>query len=317
MSELYLPFKHVESPVRLKELSKLDPRCKVIQFDTPLTEYDFLTLADFLKNNPQIGLRIYGHREFGLEDLSFLRHFSFIKDFSVEVWKLKSFAGIEYLSDSLESLTIGTTERKKSVSFLANFASLKELYIEGHAKGIECIGRIASLERLTLRSLSLDNLNFLDSNDKLCWLAIKLGGTRNLANLSEYKKLKYLELWRINQFENLDFLENMIGLQFLFLQTLNRVKSLPSFKNLVSLRRLHLETMKGLTDISPICEAPILEELLVLDSPQFTSNDFLCLKECPNLKRTLIRLGSQKKNDAIENLLDLDVMEYGDKFDFV
>jgi len=48
MSESYLPFKNVESPVRLKELSKLDPRCKVIQFDTPLTKYDFLTLSDFL-----------------------------------------------------------------------------------------------------------------------------------------------------------------------------------------------------------------------------------------------------------------------------
>lgn len=317
MSESYLPFKNVESPVRLKELSKLDPRCKVIQFDTPLTKYDFLTLSDFLRNNPQIGLRIFGHREFGLEDLSFLRHFSFIKDFSVDVWKLNSFAGLEYLSDSLESLAIGPTERKKSVNFLADFSSLKELYIDGHAKGIESIGEIVSLERLTLRSLSLDNLNFLNSNDKLWWLALKLGGTRNLTVLSEFKKLKYLELWRINKFDNLDFLENMIGLQFLFLQTLNQIKSLPSFKNLVSLRRLHIQTMKGLTDVSPICEAPILEELLVLDSPQLTVNNFLCLKGCPKLKRILIRLGSLKKNDAIESLLGLDVAKYNHEFNFI
>jgi len=306
MLDNYPFIREVKSPISQDQLSPLDTRCEVVQFNSPLSEPDFLMLSDFLKTYPQVRLRIYGHYFHEIDDLSFLKHFSFIQKFSVDIWNLKSFDGLELVSGGIKSLSIGPTNHRTSLSFLSSFQSLRELNIDGHEKGIENIGKISGLEKLTLRSVTLESLEFLQSAQKLWWLALKLGGTRNLTSLKELRELKYLELWKINGLSNLEFIEDLTGLQFLFLQALRQVRYLPALHKLTLLRRLHLETMKGLSDLSPITKAPILEDLLVLDTPQLSVDDFLVLNNCVNLRRMLIGLGSLKKNRAVEELLPLE-----------
>lgn len=69
------PFlRQVKSPVTDAQLSPLDPRCKCVQFDAPLTESDHVLLAQFLAGHPGIPLRVYGHYSEPLRDLSLLRH---------------------------------------------------------------------------------------------------------------------------------------------------------------------------------------------------------------------------------------------------
>jgi len=316
MEDAYPRIRQVRPPIGQDQLSPLDSRCEVVQFDSPLSEADFHILSEFLKDYPRVRLRPYGHYFSDVDDLSFLRHFPFLQKFSVDIWNLKSFCGLEYISRCAISLSLGPTKKRKSLSSLSDFQSLTELGIDGHETGIESIGNISNLEKLTLRSVSLDNLDFLKSNQKLWWFALKLGGTRNLTVLKELEGLKYLELWRINGFSNLDVLEYLTGLQYLFLQALRQVRVLPSLRKLTSLRRIYLETMKGLSDLSSIATAPILEELFVLDTPQLAAEQFEVLKNCINLKRVLIRLGSQKKNQAVEEMLSLERAKR-DEFKFI
>ncbi len=63
--------------------------------------------------------------------------------------------------------------------------------------------------------------------------------------------------------------------------------------------------MKGLGDLSPLCTAPALEELLVLDCPHLKVEDFTCLKDHPSLKKLSAGLGSMSRNREVRALLGL------------
>src|SRR3990167_951247 len=104
--------------------------------------------------------------------------------------------------------------------FVKNF---HELYIEGHDKDIEVISKLVTLERLTLRSITLKDLSIFLPLKKLWWLAIKLGGTKNLSMFSKIEGLKYLELWMIKGLEDISAISKLKNLQFLFLQNLKNI----------------------------------------------------------------------------------------------
>lgn len=301
------PFlRQVKSPITNEQLFPLDSRCKVVQFDSPLTEEDHVKLAGFMRAHPQIPLRIYGHYTKPLSNLSFLKHYPFLSGFQVDVYDLDSTEGIESLPDTLEFFGFGQTKSKKlSLGFLRRFGQLKNLYLEGHSKDIEVVANLSNLEQLTVRSITLPDLMLVSHLKKLWSLDIKLGGTKNLDLLLQMEALKYLELWMIKGIQNLDVIAEITTLQNLFLQALKNVTTLPSFRKLRSLRRVTLDTMKGLTDLSPIADAPALEELLIVAANQFQPEDFKSFIGHPTLKSAAIGLGSVRKNEQVQKLLGL------------
>jgi Leucine-rich repeat (LRR) protein len=243
--------------------------------------------------------------------------FQFLHRFEVDVWDIKSFAGIESLSRNLKFLGIGATKSKAhSLDFLSSFPQLEELYIEGHTKNIEAISGLKTLQKLTLRSVTLPNPDVLIPLKSLWWFALKLGGTKDLTKLPEVGHLKYLEIWMVKGLIDLDPISEVVSLQYLFLQALKRVTRLPSFKKLINLRRLHLQTMKGLNDLNPIIDSTSLEELVVCDAPHMKPQDFDVLVDHPSLKRVLVGLGSDKKNNAVNQKLPLGSINGFSMFDF-
>ena len=163
---------------------------------------------------PDVMLRIFGF--FDQEyDLHFLRFFPFLRSFELAVFNLESLEGIEHLSDKLQYFGFGQTKSKNfSLRFLARFRSLKELFLEGHKKDFEIVGELQSLERLTLRSITLKDLSVLKPLHRLFWLAIKLGGTTNLDLLPEIGSLRYLELWMIRGLSKLEVVSRIVTLQY-------------------------------------------------------------------------------------------------------
>lgn len=123
------PFlRDVRSPITAEQLSPLDARCHSVQFVAPLTETDHVKLAHFLAAYPHVSLRIYGHYSQSPSNLSFLRHYPFLKGFRVDVFSLESLDGMEYLPESLESFGFGQTKsRNLSLAFLRRFSRLKDL----------------------------------------------------------------------------------------------------------------------------------------------------------------------------------------------
>ncbi|MHC1781470.1 MAG: hypothetical protein AB9891_01685 [Anaerolineaceae bacterium] len=95
-------YRDLKSPITKAQLSPLNPVCKRVQFDAPLTNDDFEQLADFLKQYPDVTLRIYGHYFAPVQNLSFLEFFPFIKNFHFDVFTLLSLDGLEIIAPNLK-----------------------------------------------------------------------------------------------------------------------------------------------------------------------------------------------------------------------
>jgi len=298
----------VEFPLTSDLMSPLGPRCKRVQFDTytfstPPTDIDLVRLAEFLRGYPDVALRIFGHPS-STTDLELLRHFSFLKRFHCEIFELRSLEGVRYLPDGLREFGLGRTRRRFPLGFIKRFRGLEDLYLEGHSKEFDAVGELTNLEELTLRSVTIPSLEPLAKLSKLWWLDIKLGGTRNLTGLQSLTGLKYLELWRIRGFDDLNPVSDLSGLQYLFLEDLSRVTRLPSMAKLGQLRRLDLWNLSRLQDLSPLMEARALEELGI-GARHLQREDFEILKNHPSLKRLSVGTGSARRDREIVEMLGL------------
>lgn len=317
MNKSDYPFiREVKSPVTQDQLIPLDEKCRVVQFSSPLNESDHEKLSELVKKYPTVSFRVYGHYDKGqLKDLKFLKYYPFVRKFQVDVFEISSIEGIEQLSNDLEYLVFCETRRRFSLNFLQKFKNLRELIIGRHAKDIETLSVLTNLERLTLCSITLKDLSILLPLKKLWWLAIKLGGTKNLSLLPQLERLKYLELWMIRGLEDISRISGIKKLQYLFLQDLKNVNALPDFSKCPDLKRIVIENMKGLSDLSPLRSAANLEELIVISGNNFQPANFTPLKDHRSLKRVMIGLGSMRKNKLVSEILNLPTPEYS-KFDF-
>lgn len=307
--------RELRSPLKRRMLKPLDDRIKVVQFGEPLTDSELKRVARFMEAYPKVRLRMYGHRN--RLDLEWLRYYPGHLNFMVDAYNLEDLDGLRHLSDGLSQLAIGQTKRRLSLNILQRFPKLKVLYLEGQKKDIDVLSRLRCIEDLTLRSITLPDLTVLLPLEHLWSLDLKLGGTTNLDLLPRIGSLKYLELWMIRGLDDLSPVSDLTNLRFLFLQALSRVTILPDLSQCTKLRRVHLETMKGLHDLRPLARAPALEQLLLIDMPQLRPEQLEPLRNRPTLNSVTIGLGSDKRNQAAEKVLNLPGVELppGDLYD--
>ncbi len=287
---------------RLSEGFRISPEVESVQFKEALNKTDYAVLANALRSRPEIRLRVYGE---GLTHLDFLKHFSDLRKLQIDLWFLTDLTGLQAVRELDEFIFGRTKTRSHSLEVLGRFPTLRSLYIEGHHKGIGAISQLKHLEELTLRSITLPELDLLAQLPRLRRLGIKLGGTTNLEALAKLRALEYLELWLIRGLADLSVIAEMISLESLFLQALKNVTMLPSFASLRLLRRVHLETMKGLTDLSAVAEAPALEKLVLLDMTSLDPASLRCFAGHPTLREFCGGLGSVRRNAYAEVLLGL------------
>ena len=301
MCDLDELFRTLKTPLDEDMLAPLSSQCECLQFAEPLRPQEYERVAEFLQDYPNIKLRAFHYDAF--QDLSFLRHFQSVRRFQIDCWELRSLQGIEYLPDNLECFSLGQT-RTRAISLrpLGRFASLRELYLEGQTKNFDVVSQLRTLEKLTLRSITLPTLEPLTPLKNLWWLAIKLGGTKDLSLLPRIGRLKYLELWLIRGLADIRPIADLEHLQYLFLQALRNVERLPPLGRLTKLRLVYLETMRGLRDLSPLLGAPRLEELMVVAAEHMQPDDFRCLVAHPTLRHITAGLGSDRKNRAVKEL---------------
>jgi internalin A len=297
------PFiREIRSPISDEQLRPLDPRCSVVQFDSPLTEMDFVKLSRFMEPYSSVPLRIYGHHGIGT-DLQFLRHFPFLKGFQADLFDLVSLDGLAHLPPSLEFLALGATRRRLSLRTIARFHDIRKLSLEGYTKDVEVIGQLSELSFLTLRSITLPNLSILTSLRNLKGFALKLGGTKDLSLLSKVGRLNYLELWMIRGLTDVSAISELVSLRYLFLEDLKSIQTMPSLQRLTSLSRCDIDNLKGLRDLTPIAAAPNLKEIVVVNMGHLSPGSFESFRNHITLRAATIGIGSQKKNDVVAALL--------------
>jgi len=279
----------------------------VVQFDRLLSDDDFGLLADWFRQYPEMGLRVYGSYDGSIRDLEFLRFFPFLRRFEADALydKLTSLDGLRHLPADVEELGIGWTKQKLDLAILGRFRELKTLSIEGQTRHLDVIAGLTSLEDLTLRSITLPDLSLLLPLRRLQSLDLKLGGTKDLRLLPRVGALRYLELWLIRGLTDIAAIGHLPELRYLFLQAHKHVESLPDLSEDVALRRVHLEAMKGIRDLRPLRTAPRLEEVVLADMRHLQPADLEPLIGLPRLKAVFAGLGSQRKNRAATELLGL------------
>jgi internalin A len=239
------------------------------------------------------------------EDLSILEAFPALRSFEVTSLRLKSLAGLEHAAASLESLTISDTLKTVRLEPLGQLENLRHLYIDGHRNGIEAIGNLARLERLTLRAVTLPDLSLLCPLKNLWWFDLKLGGTRDLGLLPDVGQLRYLEIWRVRGVSDLEAVASLPLLENLHLQSMGGVTGLPTFASSSSLRRVSLESMKGIANLACIAAAPALEDLFLVEMGHLEPDAVAPFVGHPTLKAAVLGLGSRSKNEAAAALLPL------------
>jgi hypothetical protein len=297
--------REVSSPLVDEDLAPLVPEHTTVQISTRLTDDEFRRLAAFMEAYPEVRLRVYGGYDGSISDLEFLRFFPALRRFSVDaMYELPSLDGIRHLSDELEDLVIGRTRSKRfSLRNLARFRRLRRLLIEGQQKDADALADLESLEDLTLRSITLPDLSPLLPLTRLQFLALKLGGTRNLELLPRIGSLRYVELWRITGMREVSALAEVLTLEGFFLQSMRGVTRLPSFAGARALRSAVLYTMRGITDLAPLAAAPALEYVKLIEMCQLEPEDLRPFVGHATLQHGTWGLCSERKNSAAYRLL--------------
>lgn len=300
-----LVFFNRKSGVQLPDRKNSCSKSVRVIVNAQLKDRDKQEIIEFIKAYDTVEVCI-GHNS-GVTDLTFVEQINNLFSFDLYDYDFSEYWQFNYIPETIKRLTIGNTHSKKlSLEFINRFTNLESLFIEGHKKDFEKIGNLDKLKSMTIRSVTLPSLQPIkEISCDIEELDIKLGGTNNLDLLPEFKKLKYLELWKINGLEDISPISEVVSLQYLFLQAIRNVTELPDLSKLRKLRRVVLETMKGIRDLSAFRSAPVLEELALVDMKQLQPEDFEPIVCHPTLKVLRAGLGSTKKNNAVKEMIDL------------
>lgn len=313
------------TPNDLEKLAS-NPQTRSIQFATALTdrEVELLEPVVFSKR-PDISLRVYGH--YGETcDLTFIQKIPSLRriladclmdakgievftqldnleHLGVGIFNLDNFDFLDNVNSNLKQLYLHQTRSKKpKISSIQRFEQLEYLYLEGQEKGIEAISNLKKLEKIVLRSISTNNVDYLKNLEHLWSVEIKLGGIKDLSGLTALKSIKYLELWQVRGLADLSFISKLDTLQNLFIQSLKQVTTLPDFSNNKKLRRISLENLKGLKDLSTLKNATNLKEFIYVLAENQDPENIIPVLENPSVEKVFCKFGSDKKKNRFDEL---------------
>lgn len=273
----------------------LEPDCKVVQFERPLTPTQLQKAGQLVADRPDVQLYVYTNAS---RDLDFLRYFPLLRRLHVALYGLEDITGFSHVAANLEDLTFGPTKKTFSLRFLKGMPLLKSLFLAGHKKDLPVVSELVNLTNLGLSGLTLPDLSLLLPLTRLRALSIFLGSTTNLALLPRLPSLEELWLMRITKLSDLSVLGDLVGLRKLHLDWMRNVTSLPSLARLDRLEDVTLDTMKGLTDLAPLAAAPSLRKLTVCGMTQLTAESFRCLVGHPRLAELCVYAGRRVKEEV-------------------
>lgn len=270
----YVGYEEITSEL-IDEIAK-NHRIQWIQIDENLPDRAYREIDRILERRPDLYFRIlgigaHGNEMFDLSALRQMQHLSRIRldgdlkenkeavklEFLCELPNLKGlhltlFDRLDYrfikdLAFDLEELILYADTMGKRVYFdcdwLLRFEKLHTLFLGKKAKKhLESIGRIKSLESLSLSGIKVEDFTFLKYLN-LYSLSLMWCGSSNLTTLGELVSLRKLELWRIMKLDNLDFISSLINLETIKLQDLSHIKTLPDISGLTRLTDIQINNV--------------------------------------------------------------------------
>jgi hypothetical protein len=297
----------VASSVDVASLERWDADVEVVQFQQPLREADYRSLAAWLSRHPSVALRVYGFdRE--LTTLGFLRWFPHVRRLSVdELYYLTDLTPLQHLDRCVEWLDIGQTLKPLDLRPLAGLQHVRQLRVVGHRRGLgELIEANAGLQGLALWRLPVDRILPGLMLPDLQSLAVTRGSLTDSGWLGQFRTLRYLALRAVRTLVDLQPVAGMVGLRWLWLDGL-AMDRLPDFGSSTELIRVDCTNMRHLrhpTALNGLAAAPRLEQLLVTES-QLPIEAFIPFADHPRLEHAGFGLGTDRRNRAAKRLLGL------------
>lgn len=261
------------SPVALADTAQAHGRI-VIQFSEP-DAYSPRLLRDLNEacrlSGSRIQARFYGH--YGTRfDAAVLRNLPAVKDLAVdslthienedEIGRLPELESLSLgvfeldRADILQTLNLGqikrlalseTRKRNIDLAPLGQCHSLSELFINGHAKGIEATAGLPPLRKLWLSAFAKSNgLDFVAAIPALSQLTLILGGRSRLDDLAS-ATVDLLQILRVRGLETLGDLSRFPALTALRVEDQLQITDINL--NGAELERLWLDNCKHLSSL--------------------------------------------------------------------
>ncbi|MBQ0906854.1 hypothetical protein [Micromonospora sp. U21] len=295
----------VSSPIDVPRLrARLNDGARV-QFQEPLSEADYRSLAVILMDHPSVTVRAYGSDE-ELATLRLLRWFPHLRRLSVAgLYNLTDLTPLHQLSADVEVLDIGETRKPLDLTPVAAFRDLRELRIVAHRRGLaDLLNANPGLQGLALWRLPVDRLIPAVTLAHLQSLSLTLGSLTDGEWLAQFPTLRYLALRNVRRLTNLDTVTRLPALQWLILNSLI-TDQLPDFSPCTALLRVDCDAMRHLrhpTSLQGLAAAPQLRDLRVTQS-QLPVNAFMPFTSHPSLEHVGVGLGSERRNRDAHRLL--------------
>jgi protein phosphatase 1 regulatory subunit 7 len=229
-------------------------------------------------------------------NINALKQLLFLKGLTIGIYELKD---TEFLSSDnfkrLTKLTISETQTKAfNLGYLREFQNLKSLTISGHTKHIDAVGEIKELESLSLHAIKKTAVPFINNLKKLKSLRFLLGSRDNILELGE-NAIENLEIIWVRGFNDISNISNFKKLKVLQIEDqiqlpkINFDKVIPDLSDIKILNCKKLEALTGLKNL------PQLNSLVVWK----TNVDFaeFMKQELPGQLKTLGFYTKKSKTD--------------------
>lgn len=156
---------------------------------------------------------------------------------------------------NLKELIIGETRTKAlNLQYLENYTDLNYLIICGHTKNINVVGKLTELEYLGLNSISKVKLDFVNKLKRLKSLHFILGGRENLNEIEE-NEIETLEIIRVrafNSFKNISNFKKLKNLQIEDQIQLTDIHFDKEVSTLTDFKLINCKTFKSITGLEKL-----------------------------------------------------------------
>ena len=302
-----------------KQLEYIDERTDAIRLEwaSNYTENQSKIIAKTIKSRCPEALLIVSISDIRSDtDLSFLRHFSFIRNFAIGSDSVESLEGLKYLPKSLDQLELYFDEPlETSLMPISRFKNLRRLKIMGPFENLDVLECMSSLQALYILETKKFDVSLISSLPNLFSLRTWESNCFELEKLNEAKKLAFLRLG-LENIEDLDFLSTIKPLQFLILDYLSCVPAMPCMSMLKKLRRIEIDKLRMIKDLEFLLSIPNLEDVLVLNMNHLAVEDFSILSKNKSIRSVWTALGSVEKDVAIKAMLKLPRVKARKQFEF-
>ena len=169
----------------------------------PKTDVELRRISELWNGRRDVELQLWGY---AVQDLEFLRYFSGLERFNVQVPIVRNIDGLRHVEDSLKEFTLASTTVRLSLHPVARCARLESLHLQRQVKDFGALRSLTGLRYLGISGVSLPDLSPLVTFEQLRSLFLGFCKPIDLSLLGRFTDLEALHIIKMNKLRDLSAL---------------------------------------------------------------------------------------------------------------